>query len=169
MGTLYTISADLAAIEAILDEAEGDITGHEEIIEKWLEEAEGARDEKLDRYASLIRECESRAEARRAEAKRLTERARVDESKAEGLKRTLKWFFEAHELKRVETPRFKLTLAKNGGRAGVELLAPPDDLPAEFVRIKREADVDAIRAELEAGKFLPFATLKERGHSIRIA
>lgn len=168
MGTLYTISGDLAAIEALLDEAQGDITGHEQTIERWLEEAEGARDDKLDRYAALIRECEARADTRRAEAKRLTDRAKVDENKAEGLKRTLKWFFEAHELKRIETPRFKLTLAKNGGRAGVEVLAPPEELPPEFVRTKREPDVDAIRTALEAGQFLPFATLKERGHSIRI-
>jgi len=33
------------------------------------------------------------------------------------LKDRLKWFFETHGLKTIERPRYKLQLAKNGGKA----------------------------------------------------
>ena len=37
-----------------------------------------------------------------------------------------------------------------------------DDMPADFVRVKREADVSAIKTALKDGQSLSFARLGER-------
>ena len=37
-----------------------------------------------------------------------------------------------------------------------------DDLPVEFIRVKREADVSAIKTALKDGQSLSFARLGER-------
>ena len=43
-----------------------------------------------------------------------------------------------------------------------------DGLPEEYIRLTKAPALDAIRADLEAGKELPFARFGERGNSIRI-
>ncbi len=74
------------------------------------------RDRKLDNYCALVGEMSARAEVRKAEAKRLMELAATEEKRAKLLKDRLLWFFETHNLKAVETPRYRLSVAKNGGK-----------------------------------------------------
>jgi hypothetical protein len=137
----------------------------EELKEERLEE----RDRKLDNYAALIAELNARAEARRHEAKRLTSRAQADESKARSLKSMLQWFFSQHGYSSIETARYRLTLARNGGKAPLCIdECPLETLPDEFVKVTREPNTEAIRAALEAGQELEFAWLGERAYSIRI-
>ena len=118
----------------------------------------------------MISEIEARAEVRIAEAKRLTELANSDKAKVRLLKERLKWFFALHNLKKVETARYKLSLAANGGKAPLvisdSILAT--DLPERFSRVTVEPNTTAIREALEAGEELDFARLGERGTSIRI-
>lgn len=137
----------------------------EELKEERLEE----RDRKLDNYAALIAELNARAEARRNEAKRLTNRAQVDEGKVRSLKSMLQWFFAQHGYTTIKTARYRLTLASNGGKAPLLLdEMPVDDLPQQFVRVIREPNKEAIREALEAGQELSFARLSKRQQSIRI-
>jgi uncharacterized protein (DUF3084 family) len=84
----------------------------EQAITQWfhkLEATKQARDFKIDNYCALIKELEVRIAARKAEAQRLLNRARVDEKLMQFLKRNLKQFFEQQNLKTVDTRRFKLT------------------------------------------------------------
>ena len=112
----------------------------------------------------------ARAEIRKAEAKRLTELAAADESRARLLKDRLKWFFELHQLKTVQTNRYKLSVAKNGGKAPLILdeSVPVTQLPEQFQRVSIDPDTAAIREALERGEKLGFAQLAERGTSLRI-
>lgn len=172
--TLYELSEDLAAINDLLTEVGGEITAEdvELIIDSWLEEARDALTGKLDNYVSLIRQFEARADWRKKEAARLRERAEIDQSAADRLKARLKWFFEKHALERFDTPRFGISLAKNGGKTPI-VYAPvvessPASLPEEFHKRTITADKEAIRAALERGEQLEFAALGERGRSIRI-
>jgi hypothetical protein len=170
--TLYEIGEDIVALSNALDELGGDISDPEvaEAIDEWLLENRTNLAAKLDGYASLIRELEARADARKVEAKRLAELARYDENKANRLKERLRLFFEEQGMKKVETARFSLTLANNGGKIPVIVddEIAPEYLPEGYRRVKYEPDNDAIRAALERGESLPFAHLGDRGSSIRI-
>ncbi len=169
MRTLFNISEDIEHLNGLLDDLSDDIQ-QQELLNQWFETLGTERDRKLDGYAAAIAEMQARAEVRKAEAKRLMELAAVDENRARLLKERLKWFFETHKLKTVETPRYRLSLAKNGGRSPLilkdELL--PQELPERFQQVSVSPNTTAIRAALEAGEELDFAQLGERGTSLKI-
>ena len=168
--TLYEISADLSALEELLTEVGGELPDGEAeaAIDAWLEETGTATKEKVDRYCGLIRELEARRDARMEEAKRLQQRATTDWNAILRLKARLLAFFEVHQLKTLETPRFRVTAAQNGGVAPLTITAPLEEIPDEFIEFVRKPMNPMIRELLEAGERLPFAELGERGKSIRI-
>lgn len=167
--SLFNISEDLEKLNDLLDEC-GDDTQQQELIAQWFEQLGNERDTKLDAYAALINEMLARAEVRKAEAKRLLSLAATDENRARLLKERLQSFFETHDLKTVETSRYKLSLQRNGGKAPLVLKEglTPTQLPERFQKISIDADSAAIRKALEAGEQLDFATLGDRGTSLRI-
>jgi hypothetical protein len=169
MPTLIQISRDLIELEEQLEELFDNPEAQDRLIDRWfwLENIESQRDQKLDNYAALIQELQARADARKAEANRLSKRSQIDENKVKALKANLQRFFQAHELKTIETDRYRLTLAKNGGKAPLIL----DDcigfhIPDQF--LTREIDRVAVREALEKGEVLEFARLGDRSYSIRI-
>lgn len=172
MSTLLEIGQDMAALDELLDEIGGDLTDPavEQYIDGWFAECYGAESQKLDSYASLITEIEARAAVRKAEAARLSDKARRDQASADFLKERLKRYFIERGYKKKETDRYTLTLANNGGKLPLILDVEPEDLPAHFQRTKVvvSADQDAIRHALDAGEVLEFARYGERGQSMRI-
>lgn len=170
--TLYAISNDLLALYDRIEELGGDISSPEVegLIDDWFAQLGAERDDKLDHYAAFIGELETRAQARRDEARRLTDRARRDEEQAAYLKGRLVDFFQQHGLKTVETRRYRLTVQRSGGKAPVVLSTDdPAALPEAFQRVKVSADLTAIREALERGEALDFAALGERGYYVRIS
>lgn len=167
--TLFSISDDLQRLNDLLDEV-GDDSQQQELISQWFETLGEERDRKLDSYAALISEMQARADVRKAEARRLQELAASDENRARLLKERLKSFFQLHDLKTIETPRYKLSLQRNGGKAPLILddSIPVTQLPEQFQRVSIDADTAKIREALEAGESLPFAHLGQRGESMRI-
>lgn len=167
--TLFAISDDLEKLSELLDECGEDAQQHE-LINNWFEQLGSERDRKLDNYCALVAEMLARAEVRKAEAKRLIELASTEENRAKLLKDRLKWFFETHNVKTVETARYRLSLAKNGGKAPLILKdgVSPTELPEHFQKVSIDPDTTAIREALERGEQLDFAQLGDRGTSIRI-
>lgn len=167
--SLFNISDDVEKLNDLLDDV-GDDTQQQELISQWFETLGEERDRKLDNYASLISEMTVRAAVRKAESQRMAELAASDELRATVLKERLKTFFQLHNLKTINTDRYRLSLAKNGGRAPLVLdesvLAA--QLPEQFQRVSIDPDTTAIREALEAGEHLNFAQLGDRGSSIRI-
>jgi len=98
------------------------------------------------------------------------ELASTEENRAKFLKDRLKWFFETHSIRTVETARYRLSLARNGGKAPLILKdgVLPTELPNHFQRVSIDPDTTAIREALERGEQLDFAQLGDRGTSIRI-
>lgn len=86
--SLFLISSDLDALEALLYDLGGEITDEaaEKAIDAWLGELGAERDAKVDNYCGLRQEFLARAEARQREADRLHELARVEINAAERLK-----------------------------------------------------------------------------------
>lgn len=174
--TLFDISENLEKLSGLLDLVESD--DQQEIIEQWFEQLGEERDCKLDGYAALIGEMQARAEARKAESRRLAELAASDENKARLLKERLKWFLEKHQMKTLETTRYKLSVVNNSTRP---LIVNPDiakvakrtafgiaKLPEEYKKVSVELDTVAVREALKQGIDLDFARLGEAGTHIRI-
>ena len=63
-----------------------------------------------------------------------------------------------------------IAVVKNGGKAPLKVAdsIDLDSLPPELVKVSKTLNNDAVRERLEAGESLPFASLAERGTSLRI-
>jgi hypothetical protein len=170
--TLYQIAGDLAALEALLVEAGGDISSPEaaQAVAAWEAELETNFKGKVDGYAALISEINARGHAREEEAQRLLDLAATDRRSASALKERLMFVLQTRGIPKIETDRFRVSVQRNGGVAPLDIREGPDSLPAWAVRRKTivETDRDAIRARLEAGESLPFASLMERGSRLVI-
>lgn len=167
--SLFNISDDLERLNDLLDEV-GDDSQQQQLINDWLVTLGDERDQKLDNYSAMIVEMTTRAAARKAEAQRLMELAATDENRAKLLRDRLKCFFQLHDLKTVDTARYRLSLAKNGGKPPLVLdeSVPAAKLPEQFQRVSIDSDTTAIREALERGEHLNFAHLGERGTNLKI-
>jgi len=167
---LFQITDDLAALDDLLAECGGDITNPDvaATVDAWLAELDQNLSGKVDNYAALITEIRNRAETRKAEAERLANRARIDENAADWLATVLKAALEGRGVKKLETDRYTVSIVGNGGKQ--PLLLAEADVPPDWMRTvtKVEPDRERIRASLEAGEALPFATLGDRGRRLSI-
>lgn len=160
----------IAALEELLYDVGGDITEEEAAaaIDAWLAEADAPLKVKLDGYGSVIRERELKAAARKEEAARIAALAQTDANIAKRLKERLQWFFQEEGIEKMETDRFKFTLANNGGKAPILVSVPVDQLPAWAQRVTVTADTEALRGEIEAGNAIEGVEIGERGRHMRI-
>jgi hypothetical protein len=166
--SLYAIKSEMESIlDAILD---GGIDGQEaqDALNAHLEGLDAALEDKADDYAGMIQSLNLRAEARKAEAARMRQLAETDAALADRLKERLKEAMEATGKLKLDTPRFKLSVAGNGGKQPLEVAVEPTALPQEFQAVEVRANKDAIRAALEAGVTVPGCTLLPRGTGLRI-
>lgn len=126
-------------------------------IEQALSRVEEERDEKALNIACLIKNFRADAEALKLEKVRLGKRQQAAEKTIERLIGYLEQFLD---------PGLKLkdSRATIGWRRsqGVHLTVPVEQLPDEYVRIKREANLSAIKEDLKAGDEVPGAKLEER-------
>ena len=168
--TLYDITADMRQIDELLTTLEGDISDPaiEEAITEWIAEMDSDLKTKVDGYAAYVTELLALAAARKDEARRLKERATVNENAAKRLKERLLYALQERGIDKVETLRYTVTVAKNGGVAPLDVQVAPEALPPRFQKVTIDADNKAIRAAIAAGEEVDGATLMERGTSLRI-
>lgn len=169
--TLFEISADMQALDELLAECDGQIDSPEveAILCKWADDVTQNFEDKVDNYAALIKTMQARAEIRKAEADRLRARAKVDENTANSLRQRLQMVFENRGMKKIETARFQIGIAKNGGLQPMDV----DEtriayFPESCKKIIISPDKEAIRKALESGEEVPGCALRERGTSLRI-
>lgn len=166
---LFQITDDLAALDDLLAECGGDISdpGVAAAVETWMAELDQNLKGKVDNYVALITEMRHRASTRSSEAERLAERARIDEDAADWLAAKLRQALEDRGLKKIETERYAVSVVGNGGKQPLVLTG---DVPADWQKTRTtvEPDRERIRASLEAGETLPFATLGDRGRRLSI-
>lgn len=167
MSTLYQITDDLLALDALLDEVGGDITDERAAaaVDEWLADLQANLDRKIDGYCALIQQIAAWQKAAEDEAKRLADLARVRANKAAGLKERLKSALELLGMKKVQTGRFQVSVCGNGGKAPMDIHGP---VPEHYIKHIPQVDNDSIRADLEAGNSLDFAVLMNRGTHLRI-
>ena len=161
MSTLYNLTSDYENILNMLYDEEID----EQMILDTLESIEGEIEDKADGYAKIIKELEAKKNARKEEAKRLTDSAKVFENRVNTLKQNLFNSMKQIGKTKFATNLFSFNIVKNGGK---QALTIDKEVPEEYTKTVVENDTDKIRADLEAGKELPFAHLEPRGESLRI-
>jgi hypothetical protein len=168
MASLIELSEEILDLEIALESAEN-LEAREALIKSYFD-AVGDRNVKIDSYAALIRELELRSEARKSEGERLLARSKTDNNKAQYLKERLMMVFKYFQLTSVETPRFRVSLATNGGKLPVIISCPIENLPSEYVKqiVTLKANLDLIAEELEAGVLIENVCFGERGEGIRI-
>lgn len=161
MSNLYELTSNYETVLNMLYDEEID----EQMILDTLESIEGEIEEKADGYAKIIKELESKQKARKEEAKRLTDSAKVFENRVKALKNNLFNAMKETGKTKFATDLFSFNIAKNGGK---QALTIDGDVPEEYTKTIIENDTDKIRQALEEGKKLPFARLEPRGESLRI-
>lgn len=137
----------------------------EQCVLDTLESIEGDIEDKADSYAKIIKEFEALRDARKAEAKRLTESASVLDNRIKFLKGNLFNVMKETGKTKFNTELFSFNICKNGGK---QALTIDGEVPEEFTKVIIENDTDKIRQALEDGENLPFAHLEPRGESLRI-
>jgi|SRR5262252_1817579 len=140
--TLYQLSDDyLRVLQALELEDEGS----EPLLEAELERIGGQITQKAEAIAGLVVQLDGMADLRRAEAKRLRERAEADERHAVRLRTYLMSHMALIGSERIDTARF--TVAIRANPPSVEVL-DQDQVPEEFRRVVTTVSVDK-RAVLE--------------------
>jgi hypothetical protein len=166
---LLQITDDMQALDDLLAEVGGDVSDPNvaAAVEAWMAELDTNFAGKVDNYAALITSIRARADVRRAESERLAKRAQIDEASADWLAARLLQALEARGTRKVETDRYAVSVVGNGGKQPLLLAG---EVPADWQRTKTtvEPDRERIRASLEAGEALPFASLGERGRRLAI-
>ena len=112
------------------------------------------RDKKIENVGLFVKNAKSDAEAIAAEIKRLTERKRVLENKAEGAKEWLKLALAGEKF---TAPKVAISF-RNTESVKVDEIG---QIPEQFLRYKEpEADKTAIKQAIKAGEEVPGAHIE---------
>ncbi len=168
MTNLLQLSTEAAALDDLLASVENPDTPEVQALIARMLDLTAEREKKIDAYCGLIRELTLRADARKAEAERLSQRALQSEKLADTLKERLHLALKTMGIKKVETEHFTVSRVNNGGKIPLEV--NDADVPDAYTELQTvvKIDVARIRKELEEGKALGFAKLGERGERLSI-
>lgn len=161
MSNLYQLTNDYETVFNMLYDEEVD----EQMILDTLEGIEGEIEEKADNYAKIIKEILGDAEKIKKEKERLDKRQKSFENKAKYLKQNICESMKKTGKTKLKTDLFTFNIVKNGGK---QALTINGEVPKEYTKTIIENDTEKIRADLEAGKELPFAYLEPKGENLRI-
>ncbi|MCC0178424.1 siphovirus Gp157 family protein [Waterburya agarophytonicola K14] len=160
------------AISAIADDEtlddEEKETKLQETFAQWLETGESFN-AKAEQVARYIRHQEALAEARKTEARRIRELASQAENQAARLRKYLTSQMILSNVNRIDGVSTKISLRKK--QPQVLLNVPPEELPAEYVKVTHKPDLTKIRAALktDAQGAIDWASLSEsHEHSVTI-
>jgi hypothetical protein len=152
MNNLFQIDAELFALHQEIEENGGELTLEREATLAITQEE---RAKKGEGYVYIQKQLKAQAELLRAEAKRLTERAKQYETSAEKLAERLIESIQAHG--KIQTDLMTITTRKSKSVHITE----ESLLSEEFKRIKTEPNKTAIKEALERGESVEGATIVE--------
>lgn len=118
--TLFEISSDLLALDALLSEREGDITDPEvaATIDAWFAELSYDEAHKLESWCGYVAQLEMEAERARVEAAAWHAKARSRENRMAWLRARMLAYIESSGRSKVVTASGRtLSVQQNGGKA----------------------------------------------------
>ena len=165
METLYSLTQDYKNLLDLAGSAEPEEI---ETFNDTLEAVLGQIEVKADGYAAVMTEIEGRADIVAKEINRL--KAIEDRLVAthKRMKDRLKSAMEELHTNEIKTDLHRFKIVKNGGK--LPLSIDEGCVPEEYIKkvVVESPDKDKIRAALETGEVLPFASLGERGTHLKI-
>ena len=161
MSTLYELSEQYQELLSMALDPDVD----PEALSDTMEGLEGEIEAKADGYAKVMKELRAVADARKTEAKRLTDGAKSIEANIDRMKSALETAMRATGKVKFKTALFSYGIQKNPPALKIDR---PEDVPAEFL-IPQEPKVDsaAIKKELKEGTVFDWCHL-EQGEGLRI-
>jgi uncharacterized small protein (DUF1192 family) len=165
MNTLYDLTQDyrnLLDLAGSMDEDE--IQAFNDTLEAVLGEIEV----KADGYAVVLAEIEGRINIVNKEIGRLEAIESALSNTRRRMVDRLKTAMEDIGKKEIKTDLHKFKIVNNGGK--LPMTVQEDCVPEEYIKkvVVESPDKDKIRAALESGEVLPFASLGERGTHLKI-
>lgn len=169
---LYETSADYVRLQEMLDSNETPEEMRQTIIDT-MESLQGDFEDKAENMIALVSNNKATIAGCKAEIKRLQEKIARLENQNDSIQRYLMAEMQFTGLRKVQAGTWTVSIQKNGGKAPLIWKIEPDDLdletmPEKYVKRTETIDTAAVRETLEAGGFLSFAELGERGESLRI-
>ena len=186
MGTLFEITGDmitlmdmLETLGAIEEDTNNEIEPSElaeqrQLVTDTLEGVKGELDAKAEGYIAIINEFKAQAQIYKQERDKWDYKYKVAEN---ALKRLNGAIFDAmvalkyDDKDGLDTGYHKLKIVNNGGAQPLEVTDVIDDIPEEYIRIKKEADKKAIGEYLKSlpeDVEVPWAHLLPRGRHLSI-
>lgn len=160
---LYEIPAALAALDARVEDADGELSPE---LEAEFDALIGSLEDRAAAVAALAVQHERTADAVAAEADRLGRLAGLHRRAGTRLKRYLRDQLVAANCPRLDAGPFRLRVQANP--AAIRWEGDPDTIPGPYRRVRVELDGDAARRALAAGT-LPEAFIVTRGSHLRIS
>lgn len=161
--TLYELNERIAELVAEIDALDADVDADTlEGLEKELDEQFIAIDRKREQYVFVIRSADAHAEALRAEARRLSQRAKNMEGVSKQLKGRLHQDMLETGEARANAGLFTLTVAKSPVSVKLEVL--PEQLPVEYQRVSILSNTARIKQALKDGETIEGASLEQNTH-----
>jgi hypothetical protein len=142
MNNLFNIDAELFALHQEIENQGGELT---EELEAALEITQAERTKKGEGCVYIYKQLKAQADLLRAEAKRLSERAKQYETSAEKIAEKLVESVQAHG--QIKTEFMTISTRKSKS----VLITEEQLLTKEFLRLKTEPNKTAIKEALERG------------------
>ncbi len=166
MTSLYHLSAEMQDLLNLAQDADEDFAAA-------LADTIGAQsemiDEKIEATMQVARSLEADAEACKAEAKRLNDRAKRLQGNADSCKQRVIEVMQASGKASIKRPLMTVTLAKP---RQVVCIADPDKVPEQYTKLipaSRQPIKADIQRALKAGNEVPGCTLEDGAPSLRIS
>lgn len=159
MSNLYELNSEYSRIMADVmewaEQNEGEISAE---LEKALEDIEISIEEKIENTAVYIKNLEAEAEMIKAEEKKLAERRKACETKAE---RVREWLSINLDGKSFKSAKCVISWRKS---ESVEVDVPAESLPAYYQNVKTTvtADKALLKAALKSGEIISGVTIHEK-------
>jgi len=135
-------------LESILSENGGELTPE---LESRLDALLSQGKDKIEAAACVVREMDAHAEALRAEAKRLADRAVSFDNQAERLKQRMVYAVDAAFGGKLKTDRFTIWAQNSAGGVQFEC-ADVSKLPDDLVKVTRSLNKDAAKELYKRGE-----------------
>lgn len=167
MSSLYELTGAYLELEDMLLDDEVD----EQTVIDTLEGVKGEIEIKAEGYVKVLRSIEAQAEAYEREAELFAKKANTVKNRADSLKKALFNAMTEMDMPEIKTGLFKLKIVGNGGSQPLWVTENMDEIPEDFIRIKREADKGKIAEHLKSlpeDVEVPWARLLPRGEHLSI-
>ena len=161
MATIYEIADKYKFIQQLIEDG-----APEEAFVEALNAIDGELAEKLENYASVMKNIESDIAGIKAEEGRLAERRKTMENSIKRMKENMQFTMETAGEQKLKGEKFTFTVQKNPPSLKVldDAVIPPQFISVEEVR---NIDKKAILAELKNGVEISGVEIQQ-GESIRI-